>query len=61
MNVLEGSCLCRGIGLVDYSSFVLGLAIKCQVVNLLNLHQVEVLLQLGVVEHAHVVWSVRVV
>lgn len=36
-------------------------SVRCQVVDLLDLHLVQVLLQFGVVKHAHVIWTVRVV
>lgn len=60
MDVLEGSRLGRSIRLVDHSFARLCL-IGCQVVDLLDLHLVQVLLQFGVVKHAHVVWAVRIV
>lgn len=60
-DMLEGSRFCRGIRLVEYCSLVLRLAIRYQVEDLLDLHLFEVLLQFGVIEHAHIVGPVRVV
>ena len=60
--MLEGSGLCRGMGGIASIQSVIAFVInRRQIVHFFDIHLLKVLLQLGVVEHADIVGSMRIV